>query len=1011
MEIKRDNVVIADVYLKNTSAIEEEIMGEHTVTLVFDSYNTIDLKINDYITVDETIFSIRNNEKVIKKEKSLGWEYTVVFYAPLYRLLDVPFFLHGKPERKKNFDFYNGSARQMVELIVKNMNREDSGWSVGSVIETDYYNFNFRDKSCSEVLNDIVNAYETEYWITNKTINIGRREYSGNGLVLGQGQGKGFKELTLTSVDETPPITILYPYGSDKNITTDYGNDYLILPGGQLSIEKNIEKYGRIGRHKQFDNIFPKGEFTVSSVVDILTFYATDIDFDLRNQLIDNVEAIVTFQGTSPLSGYDFAINADKSDLAARKIVLKPNDQENALKVPGDINFQVGDKFILTGIKMPQKYIDEAENKLKEVAQKYLDENCDKRVQLDGKCDDIYFKVNKTFIACGMMIGVVSRQLNIDREIRCTRTKKYLENDTSDLYRYEITVSDFLQSNGLKDLVNEVKEIPDEIRDAVNPVKEYTKRNWQDVIETMKMMFDPNGEFQEELTSSIVGHFGQVVVGASSQQMDLIGVRFIPNADNDPNLFRSTAGRLEHFTVNGDGSIRTWDIGSSEHRLNNNIAYYVYAKCSRTTQAGTILVTDQKIQYDQDPDFYHFWIGVLNTPIDNVRSWQPLYGYTEIAGQQITTGIIKDRLARLVINLIEGTIYGQITFAPGTSGYNNITDAPNLSYYDQAINNALQDMENVSNAANQAISAAHGKATVFYSTWEPGANSGRKLNDIWVNGTDIKVFDGSQWQLASKYDVTETVINGGLITTGAISFGGTGGMAATGSARIWSGGAAGANGQPPSNPTFRVLSNGSVYARNSINVEDANGDNVAGFSSEGTNWGSPGQDNPGSIRIWAGSNWNNKENAPFRVTMAGYVFANRYQVYNGTYLSAGTLSVNYGGSANLNLGESSDSIRMNSYKINNEYMALFQSTVDKSTMIDIRRDNFPGNFIDCSYGFGVSNRKMGMKVQNYTNDANWYQRTCFYSSNPPHAAQVGGGGGMNYVKWNPQDGIFYIDNN
>lgn len=56
------------------------------------------------------------------------------------------------------------------------------------------------------------------------------------------------------------------------------------------------------------------------------------------------------------LAGYDLAIVEGSWDNDLKQFKLKQNDQENALKVPGDINFSVGDKFILTGLKMPQSY-------------------------------------------------------------------------------------------------------------------------------------------------------------------------------------------------------------------------------------------------------------------------------------------------------------------------------------------------------------------------------------------------------------------------------------------------------------------------------------------------------------------------------------------------------------------------------------------------------------------------------------------------------------------------------
>ena len=48
----------------------------------------------------------------------------------------------------------------------------------------------------------------------------------------------GFTELEVSAVDDTPPVTVFYPYGSDKNLGPDYGADYLLLPDGRLSIER-----------------------------------------------------------------------------------------------------------------------------------------------------------------------------------------------------------------------------------------------------------------------------------------------------------------------------------------------------------------------------------------------------------------------------------------------------------------------------------------------------------------------------------------------------------------------------------------------------------------------------------------------------------------------------------------------------------------------------------------------------------------------------------------------------
>lgn len=712
MVIKRRNTVLCDVYLMSNSFTIDEIMGEQTLTLNFLSRNVIDIEVGDYVECEGEVYKIRHNEKVTKRETSLGWVYNVVFYSSRYYLQDVQFFLHGIPERKKNFDYYTGTAREWLTLFVKNMNREEVGWVAGSCIESRTITLSFKDKKVGSVLDELIKELDTEYWISGKTINIGKREYSSNGLVLAQGEGMGFTELEVSAVDDTPPVTVLYPYGSDKNLGKEYGSDYLLLPGGQLSLEKNVEKYGRIEKSEPFDHIFPKGEFVVTEKIDATTL-KSNIDFNLKECLLDDVEVIVTFQDGG-LAGYDLAIVKESVDDKAKQFKLKVNKEENALTVPGDINFSVGDKFILTGLKMPQSYIDKAEKQLLEEAQTWLDEHCEKRVQLKGKCDEGLFRQMNLFIACGQMVGVYSDQLKIDREIRVTKVKRYIENDNKPAYRYELTLSDFLQGNGFKDLVDDVNKMPGEIEDHVRPVKEWTKRSWRDVMETLGMMFDPEGDYFTELIKPLAVHTAQLIVATNSQQMDLVGLKFIPNADNDPNYFKNTAGKLVHFTVSETG-VREWSIPAASFRLSNSLAYYVYAKCPREGSSGSILVSERQIKLLDDANYYHFWVGTLNTPENSVRSWNPNYGYTEIAGQTITTGVIKDKLARLIIDLVNAkitaingaTIEGKIKFTSGSSGLYNTDEWP-------SINGDINDAYGIGYNAFEKAKTAQDKANNAY---------------------------------------------------------------------------------------------------------------------------------------------------------------------------------------------------------------------------------------------------------------------------------------------------------
>jgi hypothetical protein len=653
MKIYRNNIEIAAVFIREDSFLYEEIKGEHTITLVFDVLNSIDLQLNDYVLHNDAKYKVKHQERIVKEETSLGYSYSVTFYADQYDLQDTVFFLFGQPERKKHHDTYNGTAAQVLELIVQNMNRNDSGWSVGACIETLPRTFDFKDMKCSEVLDRLASEYEeSEYWVINKTIYFGERKYPSGGLTLGQGEGMGFKQLDVTAVDEAPPVTVLFPYGSDKNLGADYGNDYLVLPDSKIELTKNTDKYGRFELSKQFDNIFPQGKFHVSEKIDNFTLKAGDIDFNLTDCLLDGVEVIVTFQD-GQLAGYDLAIvdGSWKNDL--KQFKLKVNEQENALKVPGDINFEVGDMFILTGLKMPQSYIDNAEQQLLNEAQQYLDRYCDKRVQVQGKCDDILFKRTGIEIQVGQMVNVFSEKLDINREIRVTAVKKYLENNNVKPYRYEITISDFLSGNGFKEIVNDVRNtLPGEIDNRYRDSIDFTKRRFRDAQETAKMLEDALLNFSGSINPITISTM-QLLVGDESLQYRFVNnttnpvtVSHVITYNNVTKVLQCPAGIVQHMTLgikdisskHNVSEYKFWNIPVwNSPSMPDKDSRYLYLKVSKTDNNGIFLLNKTAIAIEAVTGYYHLLVGVLNSEFDGTRSFVELYGFTEVLPGRITT--------------------------------------------------------------------------------------------------------------------------------------------------------------------------------------------------------------------------------------------------------------------------------------------------------------------------------------------------------------------------------------
>ena len=253
-------------------------------------------------------------------------------------------------------------------------------------------------------------------------------------------------------------------------------------------------------------------------------------------------------------------------------------------------------------------------------------------------------------------------------------------------------------------------------------------------------------------------------------------------------------------------------------------------------------------------------------------------------------------------------------FNTAMSSFNTAVEAANKAiqdtlkgYSDTAMKkaqDALSEAENASNAANNAQgsandaqSMANDKAKVFYQSTAP--RSGMRKNDLWVDGVNIYRYDGEGWVFASQYDCTITEINGGLVSTGAIAFGNTGGMAASGTVRIWSGGNSGANGEPPASPTFKVLSDGKVYGSNSIMCMNRNYEVSCGFASDGNSGGDISNLDPGSVRIWVGSTYERRDEAPFRVGLSGLVAASGLMLSKRHYMYNGALAIHNDGQVTL----------------------------------------------------------------------------------------------------------------
>lgn len=142
-----------------------------------------------------------------------------------------------------------------------------------------------------------------------------------------------------------------------------------------------------------------------------------------------------------------------------------------------------------------------------------------------------------------------------------------------------------------------------------------------------------------------------------------------------------------------------------------------------------------------------------------------------------------------------------------SGAWNQIQDATALAAYD---------------AASKAQDTADGKRTVFLTTPKTPYYAG----DLWTDGNDLKrcittretgSYVAADWGMATNYDNTQTVIDGGIVTAGTVQLAGSSGSILAGitgegtantSVRFW----AGATKENRAIAPFRVLQDGTTYA-------------------------------------------------------------------------------------------------------------------------------------------------------------------------------------------------------
>jgi len=669
--IYRGEDILTNVSIDTGSQHSKQLNGEDVCKISFAITEVIDFQIGDYILIFGRQFNLNIIPSVTKRGEN-NYLYDCIFESIQYDLSKIQY------TNLINGEFpLTGDLSVFVNLIITNLNRVYTGWSTGVVkIGTETKTLQFSNENCLEVLQRLCTEYSVNFKISeSKSISIDN--FTSAPLAsFSYGKGVGLWQLNRTVVDSKNIITRLYPYGSTRNIPSDYRNYSTRLKLAESYIESNVELYGIMEASQTFEDIKPRfnGVITEVSPTDETIFKCSSIDFNLNNQLMPGTSAKVHFN-TGLLAGYEFEISS-YNDIT-KEISLKVLDQEKAINGSGLIENYVlpndtlkpedGNQFVFIDIIMPQSYITEAETALREAATSYINQNNHPRVQYKLDLDAIFMKEAALTPDVGDYITVVDAALGINSAIQITGYQR-------DLYfegaKWVLDLDESLSPQLSTRLIADIADL--KRLAIVNRLTDIARamRNWKNIDELYNAVFDPDGYFDVDRIKPLSIETSMLSVGSKSGQFTLSSL-IEPNYTSDPALCKLGAGQLVHFTI--EETPRTWYL--SENNYTSLVAgsfYYIYARCTRSTaNSGTLILDTVQRTVESDPTYFYFLVGVLNSVVDGIRGVMLTYGQTAINGRFVKTGRVQSVDGLTWFDLDLGEIHGKVVFTSGSSGFEN----------------------------------------------------------------------------------------------------------------------------------------------------------------------------------------------------------------------------------------------------------------------------------------------------------------------------------------------------
>lgn len=400
------------------------LMKEDYIILPFSVPTPIPFKLGDYVdlsgVLDESlggklakIYEITDLQKPTYNSSTGGYDYELQMNAYYWKWKNKIFKYtpeHAGSEASwsltASLDVQLGVFLRNLKALGYNYRGTDFAFSIDDTVENKavamtYDNMNLLDALFSMAGED---KWNCDCWITDNVIHFGRNEF-GDAVKI----ERGVEASSITrSESQGTYATRIYAFGSTKNIPTNYRptdeqavvngvvQKRLMLPADTPYIDayEGMSQEEAIEDVVVFDDVYPRRVGTLSDVhtrteevenedgtKETITYYRykdTGLEFK-EEYILEGEELKIQFQ-SGKLNGMEFGVIFNpkpKDESRGDQLWEIVRNEDYGRPLPDDMMYPAnGDEYILSGFDIQlvsDQYIPEAEQELKEKAQKYAD--------------------------------------------------------------------------------------------------------------------------------------------------------------------------------------------------------------------------------------------------------------------------------------------------------------------------------------------------------------------------------------------------------------------------------------------------------------------------------------------------------------------------------------------------------------------------------------------------------------------------------------------------------------